>query len=41
MKDPNAAKLEKPRSVLVAMFGDGTHGRSTVMHESQDRKVSC
>ena len=42
VKDPNAAKLEKHRgSVLVAMFGDGTHGRSTVVPESQDSKVSC
>ena len=42
VKDPNAAKLEKtPRSVLVAMFGDGTHGRSTVVPKSQSGKVSC
>ena len=31
---------ETPRTVLVAMFG-GTHGRSTVVPESQDSKVSC
>ena len=42
VKDPDAAKLEKHmRSVLVAVFGDGTHGRSTVVPESQDSKVSC
>ena len=42
VKDPNAAKLEKHRGVyLVAMFGDGTHGRSTVVPKSQSSKVSC
>ena len=40
MKDPNAAKLETPRSVLVAMFGNGTHGWSTVVPESQEAKLA-
>ena len=39
---PKCGKIgETPRSVLVAMFGDGTHGRSTVVPESQDSKGSC
>ena len=39
---PKCGKVgETPRSVLVAMFGDVTHGRSTVVPESQDSKVSC
>ena len=33
--------VETPRSVLVAMLGDGTHGRSTVVPKSQSGKVSC
>ena len=37
VKDPNAAKLEKQLPCL----GNGTHGRSTVVHESQDSEVSC
>ena len=42
VKGPKCGKIEEtPRSVLVAMFGDGTHGRSTVVPESQDCKVSC
>ena len=36
VKDPNAAKLEKHRG--VAMLGNGTRGRSTVVPESQDSK---
>ena len=28
-------------SVLVAMFGDGTHGRSTVVPESQSGAVEA
>ena len=39
---PKCGKVgETPRSVLVAMFCDGAHGRGTVVPESQDRKVSC
>ena len=39
---PERGKVgETQRSVLVAMFGDGTHGLSTVVPESQDSKVSC
>ena len=38
---PKCGKVEEtPRSVLVAMFGAGTHGRSTVVPESLDSKVS-
>ena len=32
---------ETPRSVLVAMLGHGTHGRSTVVPKSQSSKASC
>ena len=32
---------ETARSVLVAMLGNGTHGRSTVVPKSQDSNVSC
>ena len=39
---PKRGKVgETPRSSLVAMFGDGTHGRSTVVPKSQSSKVSC
>ena len=39
---PKRGKVEEtPRSVLVAMFGVGTHGRSTVVPKSQSSKVSC
>ena len=42
VKDPNAAKLENYRGVYwVAMFGDGTHGRSSVVPKSQSGKASC
>ena len=39
---PKRGKVgETPRSVLVATFGDGTHGRSTVVPKSESGKVSC
>ena len=39
---PKCGKVgETPRSVLVAMFGDGTHGRGTVVPKFQCSKVSC
>ena len=42
VKDPNAARVgETLRSVLVAMFGNGTHGWSTVVPKSQSSKASC
>ena len=38
---PKCGKVEEtPRSVLVAMFGNRTHGLSTIVPESQGGKVS-
>ena len=38
---PKRGKVgETPRSVLVAMLVDGTHGRDTVVPKSQSGKVS-
>ena len=39
---PKRGKVgETPRSVLVAMFGEGTHGRSAVVPKPQSGEVSC
>ena len=39
---PKCGKVgETPRSVLVAMFGNGTHGWSAVVPKTQSSKVSC
>ena len=39
---PKCGKVgETPRSVLVAMFGNGTHGWSAVVPKPQSSKASC